>query len=293
MAAVVESNSKSMRDRVTDVVQWEPARNSLRQGAWLVARTRAQVLEKRGALPEVVNIYSASCPKAGSQWMKALLHHPIVRSHTGLFTLPQRGYHLMDVPPKLPKATFVPGLYVSYDYYKQMKKPRNHRLIYVFRDPRDIVVSAYFSGLKTHRVLADIGESRAILQSTSMDEGMNFLIKKGVQNLGDMASWVGINDEHVRSWRLEDIEADEPAAIRGILEHCGVSLSESEMDTVIGECTRSALQSKDLARRSDGSESHYRVKREGYEEFLKPEHYAAIERILPGFIEQMGYPPSP
>jgi hypothetical protein len=35
------------------------------------------------------------------------------------------------------------------------------------------------------------------------------------------------------------------------------------------------------------------VKREGYEEFLKPEHYAAIERILPGFIEQMGYPPSP
>jgi hypothetical protein len=294
MAAGVSSSTKNMRGWLTDVVQWEPARESLRQGAWFVARARAQMLERRGTLPEVVNIYSASCPKNGSQWTKSLLHHPIVRAHTGLFTLPQRGYHVMDVMD-FPVATFVPGLYVSHDYYERMKKPDNHRLVYVFRDPRDIVVSAYFSGLNTHRELADVAQSRAILKSTSMDEGMMFLINKGEQNLRDMATWVGASDEHVRSWRLEDIGADEPAAIRGILEHCGVTLSEADMETVVAESSRSALQSKDLARTGTGtgSESHYRVNRQGYEELLKPEHYAEIERIIPGFIEQMGYPPSP
>jgi hypothetical protein len=287
-----ETKKRTTRDRLTDVVQWEPARESLRQGAWMVARTRAQVLERRGALPDVVNVYAASCPKNGSQWIKALLHHPIVRAHTGLFTLPQRGYHVMDVV-EFPTATFVPGLYVSHDYYQRMRKPDNHRLVYVFRDPRDIAVSAYFSGLETHREIADVAQSRAYLRSSSVDEGMMFLIKKGEDHYRDMATWVGVRDDHVRSWRLEDIAADEPVAIREILEHCGVSLSESEMATVIAQCSRSALQSKDLASRTAGSESHYRVQREGYAELLKPEHYAEIERIIPGFIEQMGYPPSP
>ena len=109
-----------------------------------------------------------------------------------------------------------------------------------------------------------------------------------------MASWVGVDevDDTVAIWRLEDISADPAGAVTGMLAHCGIRLSQSELDTVLAETSREALQKQDLAERTSGSESHYRVNRQGYRELFKAEHYKAIEAVLPGFIERMGYPPS-
>ncbi len=194
-----------IRDRVTSVVQWGPARNSLKYGAHFAARGRAQVLTARGTVPEVANIFTGSCPKSGSQWAKALFDHPVVRAHTALFTLPQLGY--WERPLRgFPVGTFVPGLYISYQQYRAMPKPRPHRMVYVFRDPRDIVVSAYGS-VSTHRRLSNAEEIEAGLEGKSVDDQLLWLLKNGEGHLRDMATWVGVEekDESVESWRLEDI----------------------------------------------------------------------------------------
>ncbi len=292
MTTTVADDRARIRSRLTHAVQWGPARNSLKYGAHFAARARAHVLEARGTMPAMANIYAGSCPKAGSQWAKALFHHPIVRAHSGLFTLPQLDYYQRTVE-SFPAGTFVPGLYVSYDVYRQLRHPLPHRMVYVFRDPRDIVVSAYFSGF-THRTVLDLKKNRPLLDVLSIDEAMLLIIENGEHHLRDMASWVGVDetDETVATWRLEDIGADPAGAVKGMLAHCGIGLSQAELATVLAETSREALQKQDLAERTSGSESHYRVNRQSYRALFKPEHYEALEAVLPGFIERMGYPPS-
>jgi hypothetical protein len=289
---VAVADDTGVRATIAKAVQWEPARNTVKYGVHAAARARGKVLEARGKVPAVANIYAGSCPKSGSQWAKALFDHPIVRSHTELITLPQLGYWLKPLKV-FPAGTFVPGMYVSYDQYRQMPKPFGHRMVYVFRDPRDIVVSAYGS-VETHRTVLDAREIRSSLDGKSMDEAMLWLIGNGEGHLRDMATWVGVEekDESVKSWRLEDIQADPATAVSGMLAHCGVNLSTSELDTVLAETSREALQRKDLADRETGAESHYRVNRRSYRDAFKPEHYQALEKVVPGLIEQLGYAPS-
>jgi len=292
--AQVTDEAGRVRATVTRVVQWEPARNAVKYGAHFAARGRAQVLQARGKMPAVANIFAGSCPKSGSQWAKAVFDHPVVRSHTGLFTLPQLDYWQRPLHG-FPGGTFVPGLYISYEQYRAMPKPLPHRMVYVFRDPRDIVVSAYFSSF-THRTVRalDAPKIRSALDGLSIDEAMHWLLRYGEGHLRDMETWVGVEktDESVATWRLEDIAADPTGAVSGMLEHCGVHLSQSEMDTVLAETSREALQRRDLEDRKPGSESHYRVHRQGFRELFKQEHYAAVEKVVPGLIEKLGYPPS-
>jgi Sulfotransferase domain len=292
MAMAETTNEGGLRERVTKVVQWDPARATLKYGAHGAAHARALTLRVRGAVPEIANIYSGSSPKAGSQWAKALFDHPVVQRHTGLFTLPQLKYWDKRLRA-FPLGTFVPGLYISYQQYRDLPKPPGHRMVYVFRDPRDIVVSAYGSTF-THRRLSNAGEIQSALDGKSVDEKLMWLLKFGEHHMRDMATWVGADerDDTVQTWRLEDIGADHEGAVTRILAHCEVDLSPSELAQVVTETSRESLQKKDLAERASGSESHYRVKRQGYQEMFKPEHYAAIEEAVPGLIAQLGYPPS-
>jgi hypothetical protein len=277
-----------IRDRITAAASWPPARTLIKRSAHLAASARGNSLRLAGRVPPVANIFAASSPKSGSQWVKALLHHPIVRSHTGLFTLPQLDYQQRTAAP-FPLGTFVPGLYLSFPDYQRIPKPAPHRTVYIFRDPRDIVVSGYYSQLKTHSVMQGLEARRKALSAMSVDEGLLFALDYGEQFLRDMATWVGVDDPDVRCFRLEDISGDPQRQVPELLAHCGVELTPAELDRLLSETSREALQQRDLAQRAAGSESHYRVSRDGYRELFKPEHYAAVDRVVPGLVEQLGY----
>ena len=278
------------REWATRVVQWDPARNSIKRAAHLYARARGGALALGGRSPVVSNIYAASSPKAGSQWMKALFDHPVVRGHSRLFTLPQLDYQATLGRP-FPAATFVPGIYLSYEEYLQIPATRPRRTIYMFRDPRDLVVSGYHSAVKTHRKvhLREVEEVRDRIRAMSFDDGLLYLIEDGAPRLREIETWVDVEDPDVAKFRLEDVSAEPRVVVARILRHCGISLSAEELDAVLMDVSRDALQAKDLAHRSDG-ESHYRVRRESFREVLKPEHLEAIETIVPGLVSRLGYP---
>lgn len=278
-----------VRDTITGSLNWTPARTAVKRGAHAAARARGRYLTARGTLPEVANIYAASCPKAGSQWTKALFDHPIIRSHTGLFTLPQFAYY-ERVPRTFPAATFVPGLYLSYPAYANISKPHPYRTVYVFRDPRDIVVSGYFASFGAHPDMLGLAERRETMKSMSVEEGLLHSLQESAHHFRDMATWVDIADEHVATWRLEDISADPQGTVPKILAHCGVNLSDVELEQVLHDTSREALQRQDLARRAPGADSHYRVTRQSFRDLFGPEHYEAIEQVVPGLVARLGYP---
>jgi len=287
--AAVRRLPNRVRDAVTTTVNWAPARTAVKHGAHAAAHARGRYLEARGSLPEVANIYAASCPKAGSQWTKALFDHPTVRAHTGLFTLPQFDYYQRRLST-FPAGTFVPGLYLSFPAYANIPKPHSYRTLYVFRDPRDIVVSGYFASFGAHPDMLGLAERRAAMESMSVAEGLLHSLQESAHHFRDMATWVDVTDEHVATWRLEDISADPEGTVPKILAHCGVNLSDTELEQVLRDTSRESLQRQDLARRAPGADSHYRVTRQSFRELFGPEHYQAVEEVVPGLVARLGYP---
>ncbi|KRF20954.1 hypothetical protein ASG90_00605 [Nocardioides sp. Soil797] len=276
------------REWATRVVQWDPARNTIKRAVHVAARARGFRLERAGAVPPIANIYAAGSPKAGSQWMKALFDHPVVRRHTGLFTLPQLDYQLKPSKP-FPAGTFVPGLYFSLDEYRAMTHRHPHRLIYMFRDPRDLFVSGYFSAIGTHRPVAGYEEWRSSLRDLPIEEGLLEIIRLGGVRLKEMATWEGVDDPNVATYKLEEVSADPRANVAAIFKHCEISLSPDEFEAVLGDVSREALQVKDLAQRAEGSESHYRVDRKTFRDLFTAEHYAAVDALAPGLAARLGY----
>jgi hypothetical protein len=271
-------------------IQWPPARNALKYGVHAYAHARGRRLERAGRVPRVANIYAASSPKAGSQWLKELLDHPVVRARTGLLTLPQLDYQRRLERP-FPAGCFVPGLYVSYPEYRRIPRRLERRVVYMFRDPRDLVISGYHSAIGTHRwTNREVERFRAELRAMPFDEALLALIRDGAPRLREIATWVAVEDVDVAKFRLEDVSAEPREHVARILGHCGVTLPPAELDTVLQDVSRESLQAKDLAQREAGSESHYRVERRSFRELFKPEHHRAIEEIVPGLVERLGYP---
>ena len=118
---------------------------------------------------------------------------------------------------------------------------------------------------------------------------MSSVIEDGAPRLQEIATWVDVDDPDVASFRLEDVSADPATGVKAILEHCGVRLSDAELDTVLNDVSRESLQARDLAQRESGAESHYRVNRTTFRDVFKPEHYEAVERIVPGLVRRLGY----
>lgn len=284
------SESSGARELAARLVQWNTGRAWIKYGVHAGARARGQVLVRTGKVPPVANIFAAGSPKAGSQWMKALFHHPVVREHTGLFTLPQLDYQ-QRLDKVFPPGTFVPGIYLDYPQYQQLQRPWPHRTVYMFRDPRDLIVSGYYSAIKTHRKLhvPELEAFRDELRAMPQSEGLLRLIEEAAPRLAEVGTWVGVDDPDVATFRLEDNDVDPRGQVQRMLEHCEVHLSATELDTVVGDVSREALQARDLAARTDG-ESHYRVDRRTFRELFGPEHHAAIEAIIPGLVEKLGYP---
>lgn len=284
------SESTGVRDLAARAVQWNTGRAWIKYGVHAGARARGQYLRRTGKVPAVANIFAAGSPKAGSQWMKALFHHPVVREHTGLFTLPQLDYQ-QRLDKTFPPGTFVPGIYLDHDEYTRLARPWPHRTVYMFRDPRDLMVSGYYSAVKTHRKLhvAELEELRNEIRALPLSEGLLRLINEAAPRLREIGTWVGVDDPNVATFRLEDNDVDPRGQVQKMLEHCEVRLSAAELDTVVGDVSRDALQARDLAARSDG-ESHYRVDRKTFREVFGPEHHAALEAIIPGLVDALGYP---
>ena len=84
-----------------------------------------------------------------------------------------------------------------------------YRAFHVVRDPRDIVVSAYFSHKKslnapTWQELTDL---RAALQTLSKDEGLFFELEYLSQQFAEMAAW-DYNQPHILEVKMEELSAD-------------------------------------------------------------------------------------
>lgn len=95
-----------------------------------------------------------------------------------------------------------------------------YRGFHAVRDPRDIVVSAYFSHLKSLKAPTweELNELRDRLQGLSKEEGLFFELDYLEKQFQEMAAW-DYNQPHILELKMEELSADPAGQFQRVLEH--------------------------------------------------------------------------
>lgn len=93
--------------------------------------------------------------------------------------------------------------------YQYVKRLRNYRGFHVVRDPKDIVVSAYFSHLHSHATHAwpELLKYREKLQAQTKRDGLFSELDFFNGQYKEMMSWPD-RDENIMSIKMEDLTSD-------------------------------------------------------------------------------------
>lgn len=242
------------------------------------------------------NVYYATVQKTGSHWFKAIFEDPRVRAASGLWSYPGHRYEWGEFIARFPPHHFVPALFMPYGLYEEIQRPPDHRTFYVTRDPRDIVVSWYFSARDTHRLVGKVPQHRAVLRACSQDEGMHYAIETMAYTLAAMRTWAyaAPRDPAVMMVRFEEATARPFDTFREIFDHCRIPISDDTLREVLGDYTKDAMRQRDEARpfwrrRSLSDDSHYRAAASSWRDGFTPEHHARFAAVNGDLLDVLGY----
>lgn len=259
----------------------------------LVKSAYATTLRARSWIPRarpLDNLYLATVQKTGSQWLRAILADPEIRSRSGLLAYPQRRYEWGEFVRTFPIGTFVPGLYVSYDLYQEIRKPRRYRTIYVMRDPRDIVVSWYWSMLSSHVVMGKVGAYRADLQERDVDSGLHYAIDALTMKFAQMRTWaLNADDPAVHVMRFEVMTAQPEASLRELFDAIGIPFSDDQVHDLAQRYSKDRMRERDLRHRDASEGSHYRRQSSRHREAFRDDHHDHFRAVAGDLASQLGY----
>lgn len=240
---------------------------------------------------EFDNIYHCTVHKTGSQWIKALFSDPTVYRRSGLLPYDPRFYKRRKLPV-IPPGRAGLALFHSYPRFKKISKPGTYRAFFVIRDPRDIVISSYFSLRNSHAPMGDILQARKTLQEIPMKEGLLYVIERhSKRNLfKQLRSWAAApSSETFRLFRYEDLTGERQAEeVDQLMRHCGITLPATELEALLSRYSFSRMR-KD--RETAGKVSHYRKGKAGdWRNHFDDEVYAAFTAATGNLVELLGYP---
>jgi len=212
---------------------------------------------------EYRNVYHCAVRKTASQWVKAILSDPIVYRYSGLLPYDPRPYK-WHYPQAFPLDRTVSTLFVSHKRFMGIPKPDNYRAFFVLRDPRDVVVSSYFSTRNSHTPMGDVPEVRKVLRDLPLKEGLLYVINQLTEKgtFRALRSWATAPpDEAVMLVRYEDLTGEQQAAeVDRLLRHSGIHLPPGQLTDLLSRYSFSRMRGDQKAA---GTISHYRKGRPG------------------------------
>lgn len=192
------------------------------------------------------NVYHCCVWKTASQWIRNVFSATDVYRYSGLLPYAYEVHEGRDYR-SLQERTFdhpfpvrhiVTPLYISYESFAGMPKPDEYRAFFVVRDPRDLIVSHYFSSRYTHSENPGVLEDRALLVDLSEKEGMivtlRFMAERGIFEA--LRSWVENSsaDSRIRVFRFEELVGpDQLNWMTQLCEHCDIRLPQEKLAAIL------------------------------------------------------------
>lgn len=192
------------------------------------------------------NVYHCCVWKTASQWIRNVFSSVSVYRNSGLLPYAYEQHEGRDdralqertFDKAFPLRTVVSPLYINYQSFANLPKPDNYRAFFVVRDPRDLVVSHYFSSRYSHVENPGVMEERARLAGLSEQEGMvvhmQYMDERGI--FGALRSWAERSEEEscIELFRFEELVGqDQIQWMKRLLEHCDVRISQEELAAIL------------------------------------------------------------
>ena len=246
---------------------------------------------------DIPSFFAVGLPKAGSTLLEYLLR-PMAR-HVGLapYSLAGALFKLGIAPQKAtlgPDDLFDPVGYAFLGFrswHPEHALPgwARGRVLFLVRDPRDMVVSQYFSEAYSHRPpgsLADdteariFSERRDALRKMALDDYALEMARVVAHHYARTRS--AIAPAEPRIWRYEDVIFDKLRWMHEMLDHLGLRLPDRAIARIVDR--------QDIRPASEDIQQHVRKVTPGdHREKLKPETIARLNEILADMLGEHGY----
>jgi hypothetical protein len=241
------------------------------------------------------NIYHCCTQKTASQWFRRVFCDPIIYRYTGLkpFRYRQLGLRDAHFEEPLPERTIAIHLYVDHATYAAIPKPESFKTFFILRDPRDIVVSWYFSAKFSHKPIDPIPELRRNLDQLDMMEGLKYLTDAWDDfGLFDaQRSWMsrGTDEDNVRVFRFEEFSADNYLFLKDLLAYLEIELPEQEFEALYDRHKFSQI-AKGREQGVEDAQSHFRKGVSGdWKNYFDDSVMAHFKKVTGDLLQVLGY----
>jgi hypothetical protein len=162
--------------------------------------------------------------KCATQWIKSILADICATTHLRMFEVSRiEAWDFTDLRALV--RCFRPDVLVySNAEIGQVRLLPPLRGFHVIRDPRDLIVSAYFSHLHSHSLATwpRLAEHRRQLQAADTSAGLLLEMEFSRRVLADMADW-DYDQPDVLELRMEEMIASPAEHVARIVEHLGLT----------------------------------------------------------------------
>jgi hypothetical protein len=252
----------------------------------------------------VQNVYHCTTHKAASTWMVGLLRDRTTFKYSGLEKFVYQSEWMDGRDPRsyderffsrpFPKYTIATRLYLNYSCFRNLTKPSDYRAFFVLRDPRDIVVSWYYSMKNTHPIngVESRRETRKRLREISKVEGLCWAI----QELADYGlfnaqkSWIDVDDSDVRVFKYEDLTGNNQfQEMKQLFSHCTISIPDAKLRDLLH---RHGFESTEKRQKGEEDRSSHRRKGEwgDWVDHFDAEVRVVWEDTVGKLPQELGYP---
>lgn len=244
------------------------------------------------------NVYHCCIPKTGSQWLRSLFSDIRAFQYSGLLhcgysgkdgrAMAARSLTDRRYAEPFPVKRIVGPLYVTYDNFRLIPQPRLYRALFVMRDPRDAVVSWYFSARHNHLVYRNratpLHEARRQLVGMSQADGLAWSVRYHAEKgrFAALDSWSHATyDDNIMLVRFEDLAArDSLSAFERVFSFLDIRMPTATMRDLLDAYSFRRLSGRDRA--EEDTKSHLRGGTAGnWRRYFTPD----IERL---FYEHTG-----
>jgi hypothetical protein len=254
----------------------------------------------------VTNIYHCCVHKTASQWVRSLFADTQTYKYSGLLpfhyqTEQLNGFDERKLSERVflesfPEGKVVSPLYIHYHNFEALPKPARYRAFFIARDPRDVVVSWYFSARYSHPLVKgmQLSGERQTLNSLPLEDGLVYAVEH-LEDFGlfdTLASWKKASgkDSNIMFLRYEDVTGPQQfQTIETLFKHCEIPMPSSELKKLL---QRYSFENISGGRKQGEEDQHskYRKGKAGdWENHFTPKVEKVFREVTGDLVKVLGY----